>query len=179
MKSTWPHAPPPQLDERGAYIVTAGTYKKEHFFKSDDQLSALQAGLLKYARKYHWQLQAWAVFPNHYHFIGVSSQGMASNNLSKFIEHFHARSAAWLNDVEGAPGRKVWHNYYETHLTYQASYFARLAYVHRNAVKHGIVKLPNQYRWCSAGWFEQSMPASFVQTVYGFNIDRVELVDDF
>jgi len=31
-------------------------------------------------------------------------------------------------------------------LTYEASYLARLCYVHKNAVKHGIVRIANQYR---------------------------------
>jgi len=34
----WPHAPLHQLTEVGAYMVTAGTYRREHFFWSRDRL---------------------------------------------------------------------------------------------------------------------------------------------
>ena len=37
------------------------------------------------------------------------------------------------------------------------SYLARLNYVHQNPVKHGLVRVANQYRWCSAAWLEHGI----------------------
>jgi putative transposase len=73
----------------------------------------------------------------------------------------------------------VWFNYWDTALTYQRSYLARLNYVHQNAVKHGLVPVANQYRWCSAAWFEHTARPAQVRTIYGLKIDRIRLVDDF
>ena len=64
-------------------------------------------------------------------------------------------------------------------LTYQNSYLARLNYVHQNPVRHGLVPVANQYRWCSASWFERTATRAQVRTVYGFKIDKVEVVDEF
>ena len=50
----------------------------------------------------------------------------------------------------------MWHNFWDTKLTFEKSYLARLNYVHQNAVKHVLVPAANQYRWCSAAWFEQT-----------------------
>ena len=66
----WPHAPPHRFSEQGAYIVTAGTHQKEHFFRGAERLDYLEAELLAGAKAAGWQLEAWAVFSNHYHFVG-------------------------------------------------------------------------------------------------------------
>lgn len=173
----WPHAPEHRLDEAGAFIVTAGTFRKEHFFAGDARLKGLHGGLLKYAAKYRWRLEAWAVFPNHYHFVAHSPDDAAS--LQPFLADFHQHSAAWVNRLDGAKGRKVWQNYWETRLTYEKSYFARLNYVHQNAVRHGLVSVANQYRWCSAAWFECEAEPAMVKTIYGFKTDHLKVLDDF
>ena len=47
------------------------------------------------------------------------------------------------------------------------------------AVKHGLVPVANQYRWCSAAWFERTASPAQVKTIYRFKIDRVQVDDDF
>ena len=177
-KSYWPHAPEHRLSESGTYIVTAGTYLKEHFFRERETLKALHGGLLKYAKKYEWHLEAWAVFSNHYHFIGHSPEKGAWS-LSHFLGHFHSRSSSWINTCDKAAGRKVWHNFRETRLTHHSSYLARLNYVHQNAVKHQLVSVANQYPWCSAGWFEKKSSSAQIRTLYGLKTDAVNVADEF
>ena len=159
-------------------MVTAGTYQKARLFNTPEKLDALCGGLRKYADQYGWQLQAWAVLANHYHYVAVSPDESAES-LKPMIRELHSRSARWLNQKDHAVGRKVWHNYWESQITYQTSYYSRLNYVHQNAVKHGLVPVANQYPWCSATWFEQSAPAATVKTVYSFKTDQVRVRDDF
>jgi putative transposase len=47
----WPHAPSHDLGKHGAYMVTAGTYRKQHFFASADRLGILHDHLLLLAPK--------------------------------------------------------------------------------------------------------------------------------
>ena len=68
----WPHAPVHRLCEGGTFMVTCGTYGNQRFFHSPERLSLLQGKLISLAQHYGWQLQAWAVFSNHYHFIVIS-----------------------------------------------------------------------------------------------------------
>jgi putative transposase len=177
---SWPHAPEHRLAGQGAYIVTAGTFRKEHFFADGPKLAALHNGLLKYAQKYHWRLQAWAVFPNHYHFVGTSPPDEDNaNSLSTFIQELHRKSATWLNKEDEISGRKVWHNYWETHLTFEASYYARLNYVHQNAVHHGLTSVASDYPYCSARWFEKKAPKPVQNTIASFKTDQIKIIDDF
>ncbi len=66
----WPHAPRHCLDERCAYMVTTGTYLRAHHFGDGQRLDLLETSLLSTAARFEWQLEAWAVFSNHYHFVG-------------------------------------------------------------------------------------------------------------
>ncbi len=174
----WPHAPEHRLTQSGAFIVTAGTYQKEPLFHSSERLNALCDGLLKYAAKHEWRLQAWAIFPNHYHFVALSPEG-ASGSLSTFLRELHSRSARWLNKLDNSNGRKVWHNYWETHLTIEESYYARLNYVHQNAVKHKVAAVASQYPWCSASWFEKNATKAFENIIYGTQTELIKVKDDF
>ena len=173
----WPHAPLHRLTETGAYFVTAATYLRVRHFNTPTQLDLLETQLLTLARQYDWQFEAWAAFPNHYHFVAQS--GSTPENLREFLKHLHANTARELNRMDSAPGRQVWQNFRESHLTYERSYLARLNYVHQNAVHHGLAPVANQYRWCSARWFERTATSAKVATIYSIPIDRIEVPDDF
>jgi putative transposase len=173
----WPHAPIHRLTDTGAYMVTAGTYGKLHHFRDPVRLTLLQDQLLGLALEHRWQLQAWAIFSNHYHFIAVS-EGDAVPLLS-LIRRLHAATAQEVNRLDGTEGRRVWFEYWDTRLTFERSYLARLQYVHQNPVRHGLVQAAARYPWCSAAWFEQRAPPSFFRTVTRFKIDRVRVLDDY
>jgi putative transposase len=131
---SWPHAPRHQLSGTGTYLVTAGTYQKTHFFRKSARLDAFQNDLFTVMQEFAWTLEAWAVFSNHYHFIAHCPTGANdATSLSRLLTHLHRRAAMWLNECDESPGRKVWHHYWETQLTYQKSYLARLNYVHQGA----------------------------------------------
>jgi putative transposase len=157
-------------------MVTSGTYRKTPLFRTPERLTLLTNSLLDLAAKYGWILQAWAVFANHYHFIAESAQPAS---LQKLIRHLHSATAIAINEQDSAPGRKVWFQYWESHLTFQRSFFARLGYVHRNPVRHGLVNTPSSYPWCSAAWFERKSSPAFFKTIMSFPNDRLEIPDDF
>jgi putative transposase len=177
---SWPHAPLHQLSESGTFFVTAGTYRKQHYFRGRQRLEVLHRGLLKVAEQNNWQLEAWAVFSNHYHFVGHSPSGEPdAKSLSIMLNKLHENTAIWINRLDKTPNRQVWFNFRETKLTYEKSYLARLNYVHQNAVKHGIVKIANQYPWCSAGWFERTAGPAQMNMVYGFKTNAVRVYDEY
>jgi putative transposase len=178
-RTPWPHAPTHMLSASGTYFVTTGTYLKRHHFRAPERRSVLQLGLMTVARDFGWAIEAWAIFANHYHFVAHSPAEGGAQNLSQMLGVLHKRTATWVNRLDGEPGRKVWHNFRETRLTYQKSYLARLNYTHQNPVKHGLVRVANQYPWCSAGWLEQTAPPGQVKTIYSFGIQRVRVYDDF
>jgi putative transposase len=173
----WPHAPTHRLHGNGTFIVTAGTYLKLHHFNNALKLDYLQERLLSLAMDFGWQLEAWACFTNHYHFVGHALFDAAT--LRPFLAKLHAETSRFVNDADQVMGRQVWHNFWETKITFENSYLARLNYVHQNPVKHGLTPVARQYPWCSAEWFEQTASRAQVNTIYGFKIDQLKVLDDF
>jgi len=171
----WPHAPTHRLSEAGTYIVTAATYQKEHIFPDGAPLEMLHRALLELAYKHGWALEAWAVFPNHYHFIGHSPG--SADSLVPFLREFHSRTSKAINRRDRTAGRHVWQNFFDTQLTHEHSYLARLNYVHQNAVHHQLVPVANQYRHCSAAWFERTATPAQVKNIYSFKTDQVNVPD--
>ena len=133
----WPRAPVHRIGSDGIYMVTGATLRKVHLFNGGERLSLLENELLTLAKQYRWHFQAWAVFGNHYHLI-ARGQPEASR-LDAFLKHLHSNSARTLNSIDGLAGRQVWFNFWDTKLTFERSYLARLNYVHQNPVKHGLV----------------------------------------
>ena len=95
------------------------------------------------------------------------------------IQRFHSQSARQLNDLDNTSSRNVWFQYWDTCLTYEKSYYARLNYVNNNPVKHGLVKNADQYPFCSATWFKAQADPGFRKKVESFKYDRVKIIDDF
>lgn len=174
---SWPHAPPHRLLEKGTYIVTCGTHQKQHILNTSQKLTLVRDLLFELANKYDWQLQAWAILSNHYHFVAGSPDD--TTTLKKMLSTLHTLSARDINRIDNTQGRKVWYNYYDSRITYEKSWLARLKYVHHNPVHHGVVENAELYEWCSAAWFARESPNAFVKTVNSFKIDQVKVYDDF
>jgi putative transposase len=173
----WPHSPTHQLGPSGAYIVTSGTYQQQPIFCTAEHLEYSCETLLQLASTHGWKLEAWAIFPNHNHFVATCSE--RAETLREFVGHLHYITAKKINLEDRAGKCKVWFQYWESHLSYQRSYFARLNYVHTNAVRHGLVRKAEQYEWCSAGWFQRKAKKSFYHTVMRFPSNRVNVMDDY
>jgi putative transposase len=158
-------------------MVTGGTLNKGHHFNSPEKLSILQEFLCGEAHNQGWNLQAWAVFSNHYHFIAYSPKN--DNNLKTLIRSLHSKTAIEVNRLDKKPGRRVWFQYWDTCLTYEKSYLARLNYVMHNPVHHGFVGTAEEYAFCSTPWFTKTADPGFCQKVSNFPFDKIVVKDDF
>ena len=171
----WPHAPAHWTFQPGIYMVTAATYRRVPYLATPKRKDLFQSALFTIASEFGWELHAWAVLNEHYHFIARSPDNPAT--LRRFISKLHMITAKAFNREDGTPGRKVWFQYWDSQITFQRSYLARLRYVNQNPVKHGLAKTAEAYPWCSARWFSEHVPPSFVETVQTFKIDRVKVYE--
>jgi putative transposase len=169
----WPHAPLHRFNESGVFFVTGATYLKQHFYRRGDCLDRFQSRLFDLAEKHGCNLEAWCLLSNHYHL--VSREG----DLHKMLSQLHSLEAIDQNRADGVTGRKVWFQFWETELTFERSWMARLKYTHENAVHHRVVRIAERYRWCSASWFARTAPKPFADTLKRFGISRISVRDDF
>jgi REP-associated tyrosine transposase len=177
IKKDWPHAPIHRLGSDGVYMITGATLYKHRLFSNPEKLTLLENEILTLAKLHSWQLEAWAVFMNHYHLIARGEPN--ATQLGRYLKHVHCNTARNLNLLDKTAGRDVWYNFWETRLTYERSYLARLNYVHQNAVKHRLVTVASQYPWCSAAWFERTASPAAIKTVYSFKTEKINVYDDY
>jgi len=175
--SRWHHAPEHRFLPCAVYFVTASTYRQARLFQSPERLDLLQETLLSEAERYEWNLQAWACFSNHYHFVALAPVNAGS--LSSMLRAVHSRTAVVVNRLDGQAGRRVWSQFRDTCLTSERSYFARLNYTIRNPERHGVVKDAREYPWCSMAWFMERAEEGFRRAVMSFDESKVLIADDF
>ncbi|WP_419647189.1 transposase [Victivallis vadensis] len=170
------HAPVHWLDGY-CFMVTGATYLKKPLWDTPEKLTRLTQLLLRLAARYGWRPEAWAVLNNHYHVIVNGSE--KSRSLREMICRLHGISARGLNELDGAAERRVWYQYWDSRITFEKSYFARLNYVHNNPAYHGVVPVAANYPWCSKNDFMQKADSALVRTVSSFRYDKLDVLDDF
>ena len=153
---------PPHLFRSGAkYIITGATYEKKHWLKSDEAKQRLFKSITIGFSHYGWTLEDWVILDNHYHLMGDAPED--ATTLSLLIKDIHRFTALWImKNVECADhvgteltrathskSKKIWHNYWDTCITYEKSYFARLNYIWYNPVKHGYVEDAGDWKFGS------------------------------
>jgi len=158
-------------------MITAGTLHKEPLFSGYNRLELLHNTLLETFSKHGWEIHAWVVFSNHYHIIAKSPDKRFS--VQEPVRELHSVTAREINSIDGTPGRRVWFQYWDTCITYEQSYYARLRYVMANPVKHGYVQDEFAYPWGCARWFEEHLPSSALGRIKSYRCDRVRVVDNF
>ncbi len=160
-------------------MITAGTFQKSHFFDTPPRRDHVLGLIFRHASDAGVGLQAWALLSNHYHLVASFAEAGEKLSLSRWITGLHAAIGRELNAFDATPGRRVMHQFWDTGLTFEKSWLARLHYVHHNPVHHGLVPVARNYPWCSARWFEGNARPAFVKSVHSFKLDRVQVPDDF
>lgn len=174
---TYPHNPPHYFVSNAMYMVTGAILYKQHLLSEDRRKEFFLNILFEKAKLFEWNLEAWAVLNNHYHFMGQAPED--SSTLTKLLQQVHSITAIQFNRWDNAQGRRVWQNYWDTCITYEKSYLTRLRYVHENPVKHGLVENAVDYPFCSYRWFIERGDDDLIEQVVNQPIDKVNVFDDF
>jgi putative transposase len=172
----WHHAPKHQFIPGKIHMVTGATLYKKALFHNRERLRLFQSTMLDKLTQSGWELHAWACFPNHYHFIGKAP---LDTEVSKSIKTLHGNLSFELNRKDGITGRKVTYQYWDSCLSFDCSYYARLHYVLTNPVHHGVVPLASKYPFCSAAWFQKHHSKAECKKIASFPCDQINVVDDF
>ena len=146
--ATRQEAPPRRFIPGSIYIITGGTLYKQHLFNRGRSLRILESLRFKAARSFGWALEAWALLSDHYHLIASGHDEPRA--LSRWMQRVHSLSAEAINGIDNCRGRRVWYQYWDTCLTFEASYWAKLNYVTNNPVKHGFVDTASNYPYNQA-----------------------------
>ncbi|RPI13299.1 MAG: hypothetical protein EHM58_18765 [Ignavibacteriae bacterium] len=173
------HNPPHLFVPNSKYFVTGATYQRKHYLINDESKFALLSSIKKGFSDLDWQLEDWVILNNHYHLM-VNSNG-DSSTLSFIIKEIHRFNALWVkkNIPQAKNEEVIWYNYWDTCITYENSYFARLNYIWFNPVKHGYVEFAED--WIHGSYYkrvkEEKEYLDSIKEKYPF--DKINIDDNF
>ncbi len=172
------HNPPHLFRENCKYFITASTYEKRAFLKSNEAKQILLHYIFKSVERFGWKLEDWSILSNHYHLM-LESPGNPET-LGKVINNIHKYSAIKINKIVNKKGsEKIWYNYWDKCLDFERSYFTRLNYIWYNPVKHGYVSEPQEWEYGSfrQRFVKEKEYLSTIKKDYPF--DKLQIDDDF
>ena len=135
------------------YMVTARTYRKYPVFNTPEKLGTLQGVIQERCKVAGWDLRAWVVLLDHYHFLARAPD---DGNIPWLVKSIHSKSAILVNRMDDITGRRVWYNYWDTCIRSETDYYNRLRYIHLNPERHGVVKDFREYPYSSYKIFFES-----------------------
>lgn len=171
------HGPPHLFIPRAIYMITGSTLYKQKFFNTEIKRSYLHKVLHEKASELEWNLEAWAILCNHYHFVARAPED--ANTLTSLIRSVHSITARYVNAIDKKPGRRIWHSFWDKCISSEKAYLARLHYVHLNPVKHGLVEKPEDYPFSSYKWFTEKADIEYQREVLSQSVIGLKVEDDF
>jgi putative transposase len=108
----YPNNPPHYFIPNAMYMITGAILYSQHLLIEERKKQFILETLLERSSLLGWDMQAWAILNNHYHFIAQAPENV--NTLSKLIRQVHSITALQLNNWGRTPGRQVWFNYWDT-----------------------------------------------------------------
>lgn len=130
-------------------FVTTVTYRRKRILHRDPQF-LLRA--LRHARRIsNFILHSWIVMPDHIHAIIECPDGDAVRVMQGFKLSY---SRLWRERYrESGP---VWqHRYWDHIIRSQDDMNKHMDYIHYNSVKHGLTKLPGDWKLSSFRWYQR------------------------
>ena len=176
---TYKHNPAHLFRSNVKYFITGATYEKKYHIEEESAKQRLIESISKGFMDYHWKLEDWVILNNHYHLI-VEAPGNAET-LSGIMRDIHKFTAMWIkkNIISTKNVEKIWWNYWDTCLTFENSYNARLNYLWFNPVKHGLVDKPEDWKFGSYYYRFKEEPEYLKEMKHKYPFDRVKVFDDF
>jgi len=172
------HNPPHLFIPNAKYFVTSSTLGKYPYLRSDDAKWATLHYLKKSLEYFNWELEDWVILDNHIHIMINAPED--STTLSQLFKNFHRFTANWLSKHNIRKVReKYFHNFWDTCITYENSYFSRLHYIWYNPVKHNYVDSPEKWEFGSYYFRYKEEMKEMNKIIESYPIYRLKIEDDF
>lgn len=131
--------------EGAIYHIYQRGNNKEFIFKNNNIKSFILKYLKEYNKKFDYELLAYVIMDNHYHFLIKTNEAPIST-IMFFINNLLGKH---VNGKLGRTGHAFDSRYKSKLVETDANLIWLLRYIHRNPVKANICKDINDYKWSS------------------------------
>lgn len=126
------------------HIVSRGNNQRNIFRRSGDYKKFLSI-LIETKKKYPFYLYIYNLLPNHYH-LEIESQ---ETPISKIMHQINSSYVKYFHRRYGSSGHLFQGRFFSTIVNREFYFWTLASYIDCNAVKAGLVKKPEDYRWSS------------------------------
>ena len=121
------------------HVIQRGNRRQQTFFNNEDYL-AYQELMAEWCARYHVEIWAYCLMPNHIHLIAVPE---TKDDLNSAIGEAHRRYTRRVYFREGWRGH-LWQGRFSSFMMEERYLFACTRYVELNPVRAGMVKNPEE-----------------------------------
>ncbi len=127
------------------FFVTVNLRKNLPKF-TEEEFPLLLAAIEESRCKLHFSLYGYVLMPDHWHgLIGVSQP----LTISRVVQDIKWISARRLNQRRSRAGSLWQHQFWDRFVRHDKEFGHRLAYLHLNPVRKGLVEQPEDWEWSS------------------------------
>lgn len=162
-KAATPPQPPHLYLDNTWYIITASTYHHADYLASDEAKILVRDKLKTLIQEFQIRLKAWVILNNHYHLLLKTHIG---KDLTLFFQRLHGGTSFELNRLEGKRGRKVWHNFWDTCIRTERSFWTRFNYIHNNPIKHDYVTNLDDWPYSSYHYYLRTRGVEWMRELW-------------
>ncbi|OPJ64909.1 transposase [Clostridium oryzae] len=142
---------------------------KEFIFRDSRIKQFLIETLVKYNKKFDYEILAYVIMDNHYHLLMKTNK----SSISEIMFYVNNVLAKYINNLLNRSGH-AFENRYKCKLVDTDGYLIwLLRYIHRNPVKARICKNVEEYKWSSNCYYQHSISsninAMFILNMLGEN----------
>lgn len=148
----------------GRYL-TFSCYRGLPLFANDRIKDALAVQLEERRKRDGFQLIAWVIMPEHVHLLIIPPAGQTASKVLQGIKQPFAQRtlARWrkldapilarLLDTRGET--RFWQRGggYDRNIVSESELIEKIAYIHANPVRRGLVSVETAWVWSSANWY--------------------------
>ena len=127
------------------HVTQRGNRRQQTFFCDDDYLAYIDL-MSEWCGKYHVEIWAWCLMPNHVHLIALPE---TEEGLARAIGEAHRRYTRRINFREAWRGH-LWQERFASFPMDENYLLVAARYVEMNPVAAGMVAHPADYPWSSA-----------------------------
>ena len=154
------HHPPHIYIDDTWYAISSATLKHTPFLTSERAKALVRDTLKDFVQRFGIVLWAWVILDDHYHLLLKTSRG---KDLPRFFGQLHGSTARQLNLWDATPGRRIWHNYWDTCIRNETDLWSHFNYIHSNPVKHGYVQRLEDWPFSSYHYYLRTKGEEWLQ----------------
>ena len=165
------HRPKGYNDTGHAHELTFSCYQKYPFLSKERTCEWLAEQLDVVRRELNYHLYAYVFMPDHVHLVVMPNE--KEYNTSEFlkllkepvsrkaVQFLKQTSPEWLERIRVRRGAKVEHHFWQLgrgqdrNIIKGKTLLSMIDYTHMNPVRKQLVQQTKEWKWSSAGWFEE------------------------